>query len=81
MRLVDEQDQVRPLFHLADDVLDAVLEHAAQHRARDHRVHLQIDHLTIPQPDGHGFGLELDPPREPLHNRSLPDAGLADQHH
>ena len=34
VRLVDEQDQVRPLLQLADDVLDPVLEHAAQHRAR-----------------------------------------------
>ena len=53
VRLVDEQDQVRPLLQLADDVLDAVLEHAAQHRAGDHRVHLQVDHLAVAQPDRH----------------------------
>ena len=36
VRLVDEQDQVRPLLQLADDVLDPILEHPAQHRAGDH---------------------------------------------
>ena len=51
--LVDEQDQVRPLLDLADDVLDAILEHAAQHRAGDHRVHLQVDDLAVAQADRH----------------------------
>ena len=53
VRLVDEEDQVRPLLDLTDDVLDAVLEHAAQHRARDHRVHLQVDHLAVAETHGH----------------------------
>ena len=81
VRLVDEQDQVRPLLDLADDVLDAVLEHAAQHRAGDHRVHLQVDHLAVAQPHRHGLRLELDAPRQPLDDRRLADARLADQHH
>ena len=81
MRLVDEQDQVRPLLDLADDVLDAILEHAAQHRAGDHRVHLQVDDLAVAQADRHRVGLELDAAREALDDRGLADAGLADQHH
>src|SRR5262249_40398620 len=31
VRLVDEQDQLRSLLHLADDVLEPFLEHAAEH--------------------------------------------------
>ena len=81
VHLVDEQDQVRPLLDLADDVLDAVLEHAAQHRAGDHRVHLQVDDLAVAQPDRHGVRLELDAPRQPFDDRGLADAGLAEQHH
>ena len=38
--LVDEEDQVAAFLHLADHVLDPILEHPAQHRACDHRVHL-----------------------------------------
>ncbi len=53
VRFVDEENQVRPLFDLADHVLDAVFEHAAQHRARDHRVHLQVDDLAVTQTHGH----------------------------
>ena len=81
VRLVDEQNQVRPLLDLADHVLDAVLEHAAQHRARDHRVHLQVHDLAVAQPHRHRLGLELDPPRQPFDDGGLADAGLANQHH
>ena len=81
VRLVDEQDQVRPFLQLANDVLNAVLEHAAQHRARDHRIHLEVDHLAVAQADRHGLRLELDPPREPFDDGRLADARLADQHH
>ena len=49
VRFIDEQNQVRPFLDLADHVLDAILEHAAEHRAGHHRVHLQVDHLAIPQ--------------------------------
>ena len=81
VRLVDEQDQVRPLLQLADHVLDPVLEHAAQHRARDHAVHLQIDDLAVAQPDRNALRLELDAARQPFGDGGLADAGLADQHH
>ena len=56
-------------------------EHAAQHRAGDHRIHLQVHHLAVAEPDGHGLGFELDPPRQSFGNRRLADARLADQHH
>ena len=78
---VDEQDQVRALLDLADHVLDAVLEHAAQHRPRDHRVHLQVDDLAVAQPDRDGLGRELDAAREPFGDGGLADAGLAEQQH
>ena len=81
VHLVDEQDQVRPLLDFADDVLDAVLEHAAQHGAGDHRVHLQVDELAVAQPQRHALGLELDAAREPFGDRRLPDAGLAEEQH
>jgi hypothetical protein len=81
MSLVDEQDQIGPFFHLADDVLDPILEHAAQHRAGDHGVHLQVDHLAIAQPYRHRFRLVFDSPRQSFHDRRLADARLADQHH
>ena len=80
VRLVDEQDEVRPLLQLADDVLDAVLEHAAQHRAGDHGVHLQVHELAVAQPHRHRVGLELDASRQTFDDGGLADAGLAEQH-
>ena len=44
-------------------------------------VHLQVDHLAVAQPDRHGFGLELDAPRQAFGDGGLADAGLANQHH
>ena len=79
--LVDEQQEVGPLLQLANDVLDAILEHATQHRARHHAVHLQVHDLAVTQPHRHCLGLELDAPREALDDGRLADAGLADQHH
>ena len=76
---VDEQDQVRPLLDLADDVLDPVFEHAAQHGAGDHRVHLEVDHLAIAQAHRNFLGLELDAAGEPFGDRGLADAGLSEQ--
>ena len=70
-----------PLLDLADHVLDPILEHAAQHRPRDHRVHLQVDDLAVAQPDRDRLGRELDAPREPFRDRRLADAGLAEQQH
>ena len=81
VRLVDEEDQVRPLLDFANHVLDPVLEHAAEHRPGDHRVHLQVDHLAVTQAHRHAVWLELDPSRQALDDRRLADAGFADQHH
>ena len=53
VRLVDEQNEVRALFQLADHVLDPVFEHTAEHRAGDHAVHLQVDDLAVTQTHGH----------------------------
>ena len=61
--------------------MEAVLEHAAQHRAGDDAVHLQVDDLAVAQPAGNRVGLELDAPRQPFDDGRLADAGLTDQHH
>ena len=79
--LVHEQNEIGPLLQLADDVLDTILEHAAEHRARDHRVHLEVDHLAVAETDRHRLRLELDPPGEPFDDGRLADARLADEHH
>ena len=42
VRLVYEEDKVLAFLHLVDDSLYALLEHAAQHRARDESAHLQL---------------------------------------
>ena len=81
MGFIDEHNQVGPLLQLAQHVLDAILEHPAQHRARHHAVHLEVDDLAVAQPDGQRLGVELDSSREAFGDRGLPDAGLADQHH
>ena len=81
VRLVDEENQIRMLLQLPDDVLHPVFEHATQHRARDHGVHLQIDDLAVAQTNRHRFRVELDATRQPLDDRRLPDARLADEHH
>ena len=79
MHFVDEQNQVRPLLDLPDHVLDSILEHAAQHRPRDHRVHLQVDDLAVAQPDRHSVGLEFEAPRDPFGDGRLADARLAQE--
>ena len=81
VHLVDEQDQVRALLDLADDVLDPILEHPAEHRPGHHRVHLQVDDLAVAQANGHCLRLELDPARDPLRDGGLAHARLAEQEH
>jgi len=81
VRLVDEQNQVRPFLDLANDVLNTVLEHATQHRAGDHRVHLQVDHLAVAQADRHRVRVEFDAAREAFDDGGLSHAGFANQHH
>src|SRR5262249_34105801 len=80
VRFVDEQDQLRMLLDLADDVLQTLFEHAAQHRPRHERVHLETHNLRITKPHGNRVRLQLDAPRKSLDNRRLPDTRLADQH-
>ncbi len=53
----------------------------AQHRPGDHRVHLQVDDLAVAQAHRHGVRLELDASRQPLGDRRLADARLAEQQH
>src|SRR5262249_27402705 len=55
-------------------------EHPAQHRAGDHRVHLQVDDLAVAQADRNGVGFKFDSARKTLDNRRLPDARLANEH-
>ena len=81
VRLVDEENQVRTLLQLAEHVLNAVLEHAAQHGAGHQAVQLQAHDLAVAQSGGERLGLELDAAREAFGDRRLADAGLADEHH
>src|SRR5687768_9924653 len=81
MRLVNEQKQVRTFLDLADHVLDAILEHAPQHRPGDHRIHLQVDDLAVAEANRNRLRLELDTAGEALDDGRFADAGLADQHH
>jgi hypothetical protein len=78
--LVDEQDEIRPLLDLADDILHAVLEHAAQHRSCNDRIHLQADHLAIAQSWRHSLLFELEAMCKPFDDRCLANARLANQH-
>ena len=80
VRLVDEENDVVLFLYLIDDALDALLEHAAQHRARDEAAHLKLDDMRIAQPCRDLFRLELDQPREAFDDGGLADAGLADEH-
>ena len=53
----------------------------AEHRPRDHRVHLKVHDLAVAQADRHLLGLELDPAGEPFGNGGLADSWLAEQQH
>jgi hypothetical protein len=81
VRFIYEQDEVWPFLQLADQALNSILEHAAQHGAGNHRIHLQIDDLAITQTDRHAIGFVLDAPRQAFGNCRLPYTRLADQHH
>ncbi len=80
VRLVDEEDQVVALLDLVDDALDALLEHAAQHRARDEAAHLQLHDVRAAQARRNLLRLELDQAREAFDHGGLADARLADEH-
>ena len=68
-----------PLLDLTNHVLDSIFEHPAQHRPRDHRVHLEVHDLAVAQPHRDLLRLELDPARKPFGDRGLSDARLAEQ--
>ena len=65
-------------MHLLEDLLDPLLELAAVLRAGDHGVDVELDQALVAQRLGHLAG--DDPLRQPLDDRGLADARLADQH-
>src|SRR5690606_26192838 len=81
VHFVDEQNQIRPFLHFADDVLHPLLEHPPQHRPGNERVELQADDLAVAQAYGHRVGFEFDAPRQAFSDRRLADAGLPEQQH
>ena len=77
VQLVDEQDDVLGAAHLGHDRLDALLELAAVLRARHHHGEVEHDDALVAQDLRH---LALDDAlREPLDDRRLADARLADE--
>src|SRR5205085_908651 len=80
VRLVYEEDEVVALLHLVNDSLDALLEHAAQHRARDQATHLQLNDVRVSQPRRNLLGFEFNQTRETFHHGGLADARLAHEH-
>ena len=80
VRLVDKENQVGVLSQFANHVLKTLLEHPAEHRARDQGVHLQTDDAAFTQAAGNGLGLELDAARQTFGNRRLAHARFADEH-
>ena len=75
--LVDEQDRARRRLQLGDDVLQPLLEIAAVACSGKQRAHVEgedggaLEHVRHLAAD--------DPPREPLRQRRLADAGIADE--
>src|SRR6185503_17833628 len=75
--LVDEQDRAGPLLEPCDDALQALLEVAAILRACDQRAHVERVDRALPQDVRHlAFDDEA---REAFGERSLADAGFADE--
>ncbi len=79
MQLVDEQDDVAVGFlHLAQHVLQAVLELAAVLRTSHHGAQVERDNLAVLQAGGHVAG--HDTLGQALDDGRLAGAGLADEH-
>ena len=78
MQLVDEEDHVGVLAHLFEDLLDALLELAAEHGARDGAAHAQRDDARVAQ--GRRRVALDDLAGNALDDGRLADAWLADQH-
>jgi hypothetical protein len=79
VQLVDEEDDLAFLLReVLEHALQALLELAAELRARDQRTHVERENALPLQPFGH---LAVhDALRETFDDRGLADAGLADQH-
>ena len=79
VQLVDEQqDPALGRLDLGEHRLQALLELAAVLRARDERAHVQREDRLVLQ--ALGDVLAHDPLGEPLDDRGLADAGIADEH-
>ena len=75
--LVDEEDRHRPLRERADDRLEALLEVAAEARAREERAGVEREDLRALQQVRDVLAEQ--PRREPFGQRRLADAGVADE--
>ena len=79
VHLVDEQqDPALGGLDLGQHRLQALLELAAVLRARHQQAHVEGEDRPVAQPLGHVA--VHDPLGEPLDDRGLPDAGIADEH-
>src|SRR5204863_9065739 len=79
VELVDEEDDAAlGLLHLVEHRLEALLELAAELRAREQRTHVEREDGAILQPLGHVAA--HDALREALDDGGLADARLADEH-
>ena len=76
--LVDEEDRLRPLRERRDDGLEALLEVAAEARAREQRAGVEREDFRVLQRLLDIVGQQ--PRGEPFGHRGLADAGLADEH-
>jgi hypothetical protein len=74
----EEHDLALGVLDLGQDALQALLELAAVLRAGEQRADVQRDDTAVAQRLGHVA--RDDPLREPLDDRGLADAGLADEH-
>src|SRR5579885_650743 len=79
VQLVDEEDDLPFLLgEIVENRFEALLELAAEFRAGDERAHVEREDALVLQALGH---LAVDDAlRQALDDRSLADAGLADQH-
>ena len=79
VQLVDEEDDLAGgVLDLREDGLEPLLELAAVLRAGEERADVERPHALALQALGHVAG--DDALREPLDDRRLPDAGVADEH-
>ena len=79
VQLVDEQDDLAFLLReIVEHGLQALLELAAEFRARDQRAHVEREDALVLQAFGH-FAVD-DALREAFDDGGLADAGLADEH-